>query len=54
MLWMVQVKLAEPLAPEPSVAVMVTEYVPPVVGLPLMTPEVESMDRPGGRVPPSE
>lgn len=43
----VQVNVAEPDAPVPSVAVTVTEYVPAVVGVPLMSPEEES-DSPAG------
>ena len=42
-----------PVKPALSVAVMVTAKVPPVVGVPVMAPLDGSMDRPGGRVPPS-
>ena len=40
--------VAESLAPEPSVAVTVTDDVPAVVGVPLMTPDEGSMARPSG------
>jgi hypothetical protein len=50
---MVQVKVAAPVKPALSVTVMVTAELPPVVGVPLMTPVEGSMDRPGGSVPPS-
>ncbi len=45
----VQVKLAEPLAPVVSVAVTVTLEVPAVVGVPEMRPVEELIDRPAGR-----
>jgi N-acetylglutamate synthase/N-acetylornithine aminotransferase len=41
---------AESLAPEPSVAVTVTDDVPAVVGVPEMVPEEGSMARPAGRL----
>ncbi len=44
----VQVNVADPNAPVPSVAVAVTEYVPAVVGVPLIRPEEELIDSPGG------
>jgi hypothetical protein len=44
----VQLKAADPDAPVVSVAVAVTEYVPAVVGVPLIRPDEELMDRPGG------
>ena len=46
---MVQEKLAESLAPLPSVAVTVTDEVPAVVGVPLMAPVALSMESPAGR-----
>lgn len=46
---MVQVKVVEPVAPEPSEAVMVTEDIPAVVGEPVMVPVAAEMDRPAGR-----
>jgi hypothetical protein len=49
----VQVNAADPDAPVPSVAVTVTEYVPAVVGVPLIRPEEELIDSPGGS-PPAE
>ena len=49
----VQVNVADPNAPVPSVAVAVTEYVPAVVGVPLIRPEAEPTDSPGGS-PPAE
>ena len=48
---MVQLKLADPLAPVVSVAVTVTLEVPPVVGVPEMRPVDELMDSPAGRPP---
>jgi hypothetical protein len=33
---------------DPTVAVTVTEYVPAVVGVPVISPEDEAMPRPGG------
>ena len=49
-LWIVQVKVADPDAPVVSVAVTWTVNGLPVavVGVPLITPVVLSMDRPGG------
>jgi hypothetical protein len=44
----VQVNVADPDAPVPSAAVAVTEYVPAVVGVPLIRPEEELTDSPGG------
>ena len=46
---MVQVKVADPLAPVVSVAVTVTLEVPAVVGVPEMRPEDGLMDSPAGR-----
>jgi len=43
----VQLKLVEPELPMESVAVAVTEYVPRVVGVPVMRPELD-IDNPGG------
>jgi hypothetical protein len=45
---MVHVKLVLPEEP-PLVAVAVTEYVPAVVGVPLMTPVAAFRARPAGR-----
>ena len=44
---MVQLKVALPVAPALSVTVMVTGEVPPVVGVPEITPLDGSIDRPG-------
>ena len=44
----VQVKLADPANPAPSVAVRVTDEVPAVVGVPVMAPEEPSTERPAG------
>jgi len=52
--WMVQANVAVPVNPSVSVAVMVVEYTPAVVGVPVMDPVVWSMARPDGSVPPSE
>ncbi len=49
----VQLKVVVPDAPVPSVTVIVTEYSPPVVGVPVMAPVEGSMESPGGRVPPA-
>ena len=45
----VQVNDADPDAPVVSVAVTVTEDVPAVVGVPLIRPVEELIDRPAGR-----
>jgi hypothetical protein len=45
---MFQVKVADPEAPEPSVAVTVTEQAQAVVGVPVILPDDE-IDRPAGR-----
>ena len=45
----VQLNEADPDAPVPSVAVTVTEDVPAVVGVPLIRPVEELIDRPAGR-----
>ena len=45
----VQVNVAEPVAPEPSVAVRATEHVQAVVGVPLIVPVAWSIDSPAGR-----
>lgn len=45
---MVQVKVADPDAPVVSVAVTVTLYVEAVVGVPVIRPVVELIDRPAG------
>ena len=45
----VQVKAAVPLAPVPSVTVTVTLELPAVVGVPVIAPVVELIDRPAGR-----
>ena len=52
----VQVKLVVPKYPSVSVAVMVTEEVPAVVGVPLITPVEVLIDQPGreGALLPSE
>jgi hypothetical protein len=50
----VQLNVVLPDAPVPSVTVMVTEYKPPVVGVPLITPVEELMDSPAGSVLPAE
>ena len=50
----VQLNVVLPDAPVPSVTVMVTEYRPPVVGVPLITPVEELMVSPAGSVPPAE
>ena len=50
----VQVKLVVAKYPSVSVAVMVTEEVPAVVGVPWITPVEVLIESPGGRVPPSE
>ena len=44
----VQVNVVEPEAPDPSVAVRVTEQVQAVVGVPVMAPLMMSMVRPAG------
>ena len=49
MLVIVQVNVVEPVAPEPSVAVRVTEQVQAVVGVPVIVPVEVSIDRPAGR-----
>ena len=46
---MVQAKVAEPVAPEVSVAVTVTDDEPPVLGLPVMVPLAALIDSPAGR-----
>jgi Rieske Fe-S protein len=46
---MVQVKVADPVAPALSWAVTVTEQAHAVVGVPVIEPVVELMDRPAGR-----
>src|SRR5258708_5464990 len=46
---MVQVNVAEPDAPVPSVAVTVTVEVPAAVGVPEISPVEELADRPAGR-----
>ena len=45
----VQVKVAEPAEPPPSVAVIVTVETPGADGVPVTEPVVELMDRPVGR-----
>ena len=45
----VQLKVVLPDAPVPSVAVMVTELVPAVVGVPETAPVEPLMDKPAGR-----
>ena len=45
----VHVKLAEEAKPAPSVAVMVTEALPGVVGVPVTAPVAALIDRPAGR-----
>ena len=45
---MLQVKVAEPVVPTLSVAVMVTEQLHAVVGVPVMAPDVALMTRPTG------
>ena len=45
---MVQVKVADPEAPVLSVAVTVTLEVPAVVGVPVISPVEELIDRPAG------
>jgi hypothetical protein len=44
-----QVKLADPVERVESVAVRVTVYVPPALGVPVIWPVVVLMDRPGGK-----
>ena len=44
----VQVNVADPVAPVPSVAVTVTVNVPPAVGVPEISPVEELTDRPVG------
>ena len=44
-----QAKDAEPVAPVPSPAVTVAEKVPTTLGVPLMTPVEELIERPAGR-----
>jgi hypothetical protein len=46
---MVQVKVADPKAPVLSVAVTVTVEVAAVVGVPVISPVEELIDRPAGR-----
>ncbi len=46
---MVQVKPAEPLAPEPSVTMRVTKDVPAALGEPVMVPVAAPMASPAGR-----
>ena len=50
----VQVKVTEAVAPDPSATVRVTLSAPPVVGVPEITPVAPSRVSPAGRVPPSE
>jgi hypothetical protein len=45
----VQVNVVEPEDPEPSVAVTITEPLPAAVGVPLMLPEVGSIESPAGK-----
>ena len=49
-----QVKASVAAYPAPSVAVTTTAKLPPVVGVPEITPVDGSTARPGGSVPPSE
>ena len=44
----VQLKVADPLKPAPSVAFTVTEHVHGVVGVPVIEPVEELIDRPAG------
>ena len=46
---MVQVKDADPVAPVVSFAVTVTLFVAAVVGVPVIRPVLELIDRPAGR-----